>query len=1100
MIKVALSYSAIDKTPKPSFEALNQGRNWQGKQITLVELANHIEQGYPWMPSLLDKTAARRWQQFCNAAYVLALDIDSGLTIDEALEHPFVKAYCGLAIPSASHTPEHHKFRLVFPLATPLTGYKTIKAAYQYLLSLFPAGDKACKDASRFFYGAKGKQSFLLNEAATLPADFVDRVTEYLANQERQVEQARQRADQYRRERLASGQADHTDELIKLALDTIPADCAYEEWLSVGMALHSHGDDWLTEWDSWSATGSKYRSGDCEKRWRGFRSSNVTIGSLLHIAKQYGFRFPLQASSVANTVNNSGNGLTRLLKKAMGRKRVEIKPDTNVLEIDSGDRAAVIKSAIEQGYKEILDDSGTGSGKSTFAGNLEPSDYGLERAFYFSAEHRNPTVEGIERNYTDMPSRNSGMFAGNSRKTPMGKDFVRHPRKGENSNLPGNCHRADEFHKLYAKGYDIDDVKVPVVSIADGTVYHENPICKTCTMLHQCKRGAGTGYGFKHDRMTALKSPKIRLHPDQFPIDSELGANAVGIWEEAGKLVKSTQTNTAAESDLVAAFDLLEDLPDVLVELLPLKRAFKPLLRGEFTEYYGFDDAKLRAEFLPPVPVDLPELIQKIEGVATGSGGIFTEADRVYADDAAATVQKPTDKLRELDREMKQELADLVVDRSLIESDRQYQVRVEVAKAEIEAQYKAQKQKLLDDYDLAVQSAKDAAKKANRSLRGDAYRETSDRLEQLASNWLIPFLRVWGGLEPGTLRVDRQKLIITRIDDRYRQIAKSLKVNIYMDATQTRTQLAIKRGISPDEILVIRQRQAKVKNLRIVQVRGLGQCGKQRREVLQDRINITLDTLRGIYGNDLAVFDHKKYASATGADGWHFNHTRGSNEFEGKNSIAVVGTAKPNLGMVQDEYQTLTGSLDGFEVYYQHLVDAEIIQTNGRLRANLRQKEKLTIYWLTEDELPPELEAEQIHVSDLTAEALGRGDSMRLKIEQAVTALRQAGKDITQYAIAEFLGISRGTISHYSAWIGLLLESLYNKPIQDSTQDTASNTGENWTDQDKRELAQMLEIVDDFPSFVELALCYPLEVVRSSWEYLSAEFQTRLNGWAEVAT
>ena len=71
-------------------------------------------------------------------------------------------------------------------------------------------------------------------------------------------------------------------------LNAIPPDCGYNEWLKVGMALKHEGADW-TVWDDWSRGGSKYKDGECEKKWRSFNRNEVTGGTLFHIAAQYGY-------------------------------------------------------------------------------------------------------------------------------------------------------------------------------------------------------------------------------------------------------------------------------------------------------------------------------------------------------------------------------------------------------------------------------------------------------------------------------------------------------------------------------------------------------------------------------------------------------------------------------------------------------------------------------------------------------------------------------------------------------------------------------------------------------------------------------------------
>ena len=75
-----------------------------------------------------------------------------------------------------------------------------------------------------------------------------------------------------------------------------PDDLSYDEWLSIGMAIHSqHQDDnGLELWDRWSQRGDRYRPGECEKRWRGFTAAGerarVTVGTVFYHAKKAGWK------------------------------------------------------------------------------------------------------------------------------------------------------------------------------------------------------------------------------------------------------------------------------------------------------------------------------------------------------------------------------------------------------------------------------------------------------------------------------------------------------------------------------------------------------------------------------------------------------------------------------------------------------------------------------------------------------------------------------------------------------------------------------------------------------------------------------------------
>jgi KaiC/GvpD/RAD55 family RecA-like ATPase len=71
----------------------------------------------------------------------------------------------------------------------------------------------------------------------------------------------------------------------------------YDDWLAVGMALHSVDDSLLTEWDNWSRQSAKYTPGCCEKKWKSFKRSGIAIGTLGHMAKQDGWRSPFDNNS-----------------------------------------------------------------------------------------------------------------------------------------------------------------------------------------------------------------------------------------------------------------------------------------------------------------------------------------------------------------------------------------------------------------------------------------------------------------------------------------------------------------------------------------------------------------------------------------------------------------------------------------------------------------------------------------------------------------------------------------------------------------------------------------------------------------------------------
>tara|TARA_R100000664_G_C2759836_1_gene150100 strand:- start:9492 stop:11567 length:2076 start_codon:yes stop_codon:yes gene_type:complete len=68
----------------------------------------------------------------------------------------------------------------------------------------------------------------------------------------------------------------------------------YDDWLAVGMSLHSVGDDrLLAPWDQWSSQSHLYEPGKCEEKWNSFgKRSGVSLGTLHHLATADGWSPP----------------------------------------------------------------------------------------------------------------------------------------------------------------------------------------------------------------------------------------------------------------------------------------------------------------------------------------------------------------------------------------------------------------------------------------------------------------------------------------------------------------------------------------------------------------------------------------------------------------------------------------------------------------------------------------------------------------------------------------------------------------------------------------------------------------------------------------
>ena len=80
---------------------------------------------------------------------------------------------------------------------------------------------------------------------------------------------------------------------VQQLLNNLSADIGYDDWLTVGMALHHQfqgSDEGLTLWDTWCATSqTKYTEGEPEAKWHSFStntSNPITLASLRRVVNE----------------------------------------------------------------------------------------------------------------------------------------------------------------------------------------------------------------------------------------------------------------------------------------------------------------------------------------------------------------------------------------------------------------------------------------------------------------------------------------------------------------------------------------------------------------------------------------------------------------------------------------------------------------------------------------------------------------------------------------------------------------------------------------------------------------------------------------------
>lgn len=118
-----------------------------------------------------------------------------------------------------------------------------------------------------------------------------------------------------------------TDEEIKRMLESWDADCDYETWLNVGMAIHheTHGEG-FDLWHEWSAQGSKYDGEqDCQYKWESFgRAGKKSLKTIRWMINEKGLDFTLEN---AIGVGELGGKLAPLVDMKTGQPVKSGKPE-----------------------------------------------------------------------------------------------------------------------------------------------------------------------------------------------------------------------------------------------------------------------------------------------------------------------------------------------------------------------------------------------------------------------------------------------------------------------------------------------------------------------------------------------------------------------------------------------------------------------------------------------------------------------------------------------------------------------------------------------------------------------------------------------------
>lgn len=154
---VAINENIIDKASR---EVLSENNGtYKNLDLTADEFARHIKLGHAFCGQ------HNNWRKSENftVSGVLAVDIDDGLSVQDALDDDFVQDYASFVYTTPSHTKDHPRFRIVFELEVPIIDRDRMRDAVTGLINRF-GSDEACSDVCHMFYGSTTSEPIMLRK------------------------------------------------------------------------------------------------------------------------------------------------------------------------------------------------------------------------------------------------------------------------------------------------------------------------------------------------------------------------------------------------------------------------------------------------------------------------------------------------------------------------------------------------------------------------------------------------------------------------------------------------------------------------------------------------------------------------------------------------------------------------------------------------------------------------------------------------------------------------------------------------------------------------------------------------------------------------
>lgn len=701
----------------------------------------------------------------------------------------------------------------------------------------------------------------------------------------------------------------------------------------------------------------------------------INAQEIEHKTQKLGNLFSKISNKVKKASQKFGFGQKTEIKNAEKTQ----KPQIEIEEYDLDDRQKVWEQKHAEGKKYIIDLSGTGTFKSHAAGEINPAKFDLNHALYIHKDYRNTTVGTLssDNGWVTVDGRNPGL-----KQDALGKWRVVKP--GEAYAVPGNCTRTQTINAIRSYG----------IKNADNS----DLACKGCNNYEICRAAVADNVGYLNQRATKLnvkngEQKKLIMHPASLP-DTTPKINTEGeeicfphsetikIWEESSDSFTNKESIDVTLNDVEKLTTHLLLYPELLNSLSPVLCKLKDLLDGTIKQpnLHGWSHNKLTG-IIPNVDADIVALTE-----ATTPDLSLLNTVGEYGEDIA-----------NLPRHLR---------------------------------------KKFNDNDS----------------------ETAENVKQnLLKQWIVPFLDILAG-EPGTISIKNRKLTITYPDQYLVNQAKSAGSNIFLDATPDLESMVAMLGVDISECAFIKAKTAPTNNIEIIQVTEMGRLGMSRGGHQQKQVALVMSELEKSH-DYLLKFRFKKFAQ--NGDLIHWTNSKGFNDGKTAKVMAIEGLACENIESIRAEFACIYGyvptdetvkrkfpvnvqavSVDGelqpvpdgqsvevelevsadpeFADFVHHRILATLHQEIGRLRANLRPDEQLTVYIL--GEYPLDLPVTLVPAGDIHPDAAPKGKLTINAVKRAIATLKVQAIKATGKAIAEIVGCSQQNVSKILSKISQLTQ------------------------------------------------------------------------------